>query len=62
MGDLLSQNWSGPALQFCPACLSEGVPYFRRVWRMAFYRVCEVSVTTLFGSSSFLVQAEARKG
>lgn len=50
--DLLFQNWSDPALQFCPACLSEGVPYFRRVWRMAFYRVCEVHRVALVEACS----------
>ncbi len=28
------------ALQFCPACLSEGVPHFRREWRIAFVVGC----------------------
>lgn len=40
--EFLHQNWNGPALQFCPACLSEAVPYFRRSWRLAFWRVCDV--------------------
>ena len=28
------------ALQFCPGCLSEGVPHFRREWRLAFMVAC----------------------
>lgn len=28
------------ALQFCPGCLSEGVPHFRREWRLAFMLAC----------------------
>ena len=27
-------------LQYCPQCLAEGVPYFRRHWRLAFVTVC----------------------
>lgn len=29
-------------LQFCPACLGAGPPYFRREWRLAFMSVCPV--------------------
>lgn len=28
------------ALQFCPTCLSEGIPHFRRGWRLAFAVGC----------------------
>ena len=28
------------ALQFCPGCLGEGVPHFRRDWRLAFAVAC----------------------
>ena len=28
------------ALQFCPSCLGEGVPHFRRGWRLAFAVAC----------------------
>lgn len=28
------------ALQFCPVCISEGVPHFRREWRLAFMVSC----------------------
>lgn len=28
-------------LQFCPKCLSEQEPYFRRKWRLAFVTLCE---------------------
>ena len=28
------------ALQFCPDCLGEGVPHFRREWRLAFVVAC----------------------
>jgi hypothetical protein len=38
--DLLHHNWQGPTLQYCAACLAEGVPYFRRCWRLACVRVC----------------------
>jgi hypothetical protein len=38
--DLLHHNWQGPALQYCPACLAEGAPYYRRSWRLACFRVC----------------------
>jgi hypothetical protein len=48
--DLLFQNRSGPRV--CPACLSEGVPYFRRAWRIAFYRVCEVHCVALVEACS----------
>lgn len=27
-------------LQFCPMCLAEGIPYFRRTWRLAFVVFC----------------------
>ena len=27
--------------QFCPSCLDEGVPYFRKAWRLAFVVACE---------------------
>lgn len=27
-------------LQFCPICLSEGEPYFRRLWRISHFTVC----------------------
>ena len=27
-------------IQFCPDCLSEGVPYYRRKWRIALTTVC----------------------
>lgn len=27
-------------LQFCPACLSEGCPYFRKKWRISWLTVC----------------------
>lgn len=30
------------ALQFCPECLAEGVPYFRKIWRLGFVVACEV--------------------
>ena len=30
------------ALQFCPDCLSEGTPHYRRVWRIGFVVACEV--------------------
>lgn len=26
--------------QFCPRCLSEGIPYYRRKWRVSFVTVC----------------------
>ena len=39
--EFLHQNWTGAALQFCPACLSEAIPYFRRRWRLAFWRICD---------------------
>lgn len=29
------------ALQFCPACLSEGTPHFRKAWRLGFVVACE---------------------
>jgi DNA-directed RNA polymerase subunit RPC12/RpoP len=38
--DLLHHNWQGPALQYCAACLAQGVPYYRRSWRLACVRVC----------------------
>lgn len=38
--DLLHHNWQGPALQYCPACLAEGLPYYRKSWRLACFRVC----------------------
>ncbi len=28
------------ALQFCPECLAEGTPYFRKEWRLAFVVIC----------------------
>jgi hypothetical protein len=28
-------------IQFCPQCLAEDVPYYRRSWRLAFVTVCE---------------------
>ena len=29
------------ALQFCPDCLAEGVPHYRRTWRLGFVIACE---------------------
>ena len=28
-------------IQFCPACLADGVPYYRRSWRVAFVTICD---------------------
>lgn len=50
--EFLHQNWNGAALQFCPACLSEAVPYFRRGWRLAFWRVCHVHCLALLDACS----------
>jgi hypothetical protein len=35
---------------FCPACLGEGVPYFRRRWRLEFYFACEIHGSLLYDS------------
>ncbi len=35
------------ALQFCPDCLAEGVPHFRKEWRLAFVVACERHGRTL---------------
>lgn len=35
------QQWKGHGQQFCPSCLQEGTPYFRRSWRLAFAVICE---------------------
>jgi hypothetical protein len=45
--DLLHHNWHGSALQYCPACLAEGVPYYRKSWRLACFRVCPQHHTAL---------------
>ena len=29
-----------PASQFCALCLSEEIPYFRRIWRLSLFAVC----------------------
>lgn len=50
--EFLHQNWNGAALQFCPACLSEPVPYFRRSWRLAFWCVCDVHRLALLDACS----------
>ena len=50
--EFLHQNSTGAALQFCPACLSETVPYFRRSWRLAFWRVCGVHRLVLLDACS----------
>jgi hypothetical protein len=44
--DLVYRNASGPAVQYCPACLAE-TAYFRRIWRVSFIRVCERHSTAL---------------
>jgi rRNA maturation protein Nop10 len=44
---LLHHNWQGTTLQYCAACLAEGVPYFRRCWRLACVRVCPRHQTRL---------------
>ncbi|MDQ2817797.1 MAG: TniQ family protein [Candidatus Eremiobacteraeota bacterium] len=35
-------------LQFCPICIAESVPYYRRKWRLAFVTVCELHDIMLF--------------
>lgn len=35
------QQWKGYGQQFCPSCLQDGTPYFRRAWRLAFAVICE---------------------
>ena len=35
------------ALQFCPECLDEGVPHFRREWRLGFVACCETHGTAM---------------
>ena len=30
------------ALQFCPRCLAEGRPHFRKVWRLGFVLACDI--------------------
>jgi len=45
--DLLHHNWQGPALPYCAGCLAEGVPYYRRSWRLACFRVCPRHRTAL---------------
>ena len=35
------------ALQFCPDCLSEGVPHFRKAWRLGFFVECQAHSTPL---------------
>jgi hypothetical protein len=45
--ELLHHNWQGPALQYCAACLAEEVPYYRRSWRLACFRVCPRHRTAL---------------
>jgi len=36
-----------PGLQFCPACLKEEKPYFKKVWRLAFVTACSQHGTRL---------------
>jgi hypothetical protein len=45
--DLLHHNWQGPALQYCAGCLTERMPYYRRSWRLACFRVCPRHHTAL---------------
>lgn len=35
-------------LQFCPACLREGIPYYKMQWRLAWHTACEQHGTVLF--------------
>lgn len=30
------------ALQFCPECLAEGIPHYRRIWRLGFVMSCDI--------------------
>lgn len=45
--DLVHHNWQGPALQYCAACLAQDVPYYRRSWRLACFRLCPQHHTIL---------------
>jgi TniQ len=49
--DLLYRNAFGPAVQYCPACLSE-TAYFRRSWRLCFVRFCPLHGAVLADSCS----------
>jgi hypothetical protein len=38
---LLRERLDRQAVAFCPHCLANGVPYYRRSWRVAFVTICE---------------------
>lgn len=44
------QRWTGHGQQFCPSCLQEGLPYYRRSWRLAFVVCCPMHRVLLHDS------------
>ena len=41
------------ALQFCPECLADGRPHFRKVWRLGFVLACNVHGRSLLDSCAW---------
>ena len=44
---LLREDGDERVIAFCPLCLGEGVPYYRRRWRLNFLLICDRHLTVL---------------
>lgn len=57
------QAWR-PAMQFCPRCLDDVSPYFRRNWRLSLFTVCTdhfcICVTSVQRARRLLILSVAR--
>lgn len=44
---LLREDGDKRVIAFCPLCLGEGIPYYRRRWRLTFFLICDRHQTVL---------------